>query len=336
MRLGLVGWASDTGVGMEIRDALRYLPVTATFYLDHPGKPPSSDFKGTIEGPSNLLLKMKAFVEKNQIDTILTWETPGSWDFPSLWQSKGIRWCCVVHYDWFSPKQLAAWKIAKIIVPFERAAASLRQGYGLESTVLHVPVDLERLPFRERRKAERFITIYGHGGPGDRRAVAQIMEAWGLMGPEAPPLVVRSQKPIKELEGVKLPHNVTLHAGNLRQVPDLYTEADVAVLPSKYEGVGLSLLEAQACGLPVITTDLEPMKLIAPEYLVAGQVGEIEIMQGHRVATCTPHPIALAGRVKDLLHKDISEPSRRARFRVQEQYSWAVLKDEWLNFLGKA
>ena len=49
MRLGLVGWASDTGVGMELRDALRYLPVTAVFYLDHPGKPPSIDFKGKTQ-----------------------------------------------------------------------------------------------------------------------------------------------------------------------------------------------------------------------------------------------------------------------------------------------
>ena len=72
MRLGLVGWASDTGVGMELRDALRYLPVTAVFYLDHPGKPPSIDFKGKTQGSSNLLPKMNAFLEENQIDTILS------------------------------------------------------------------------------------------------------------------------------------------------------------------------------------------------------------------------------------------------------------------------
>jgi glycosyltransferase involved in cell wall biosynthesis len=93
------------------------------------------------------------------------------------------------------------------------------------------------------------------------------------------------------------------------------------------------LIEAQACGLPVITTDMEPMRSIAPDYLVSGDVGKIEIMQHHWVATCTAHPAAIAERVKALVHQDISEASRTARFRVQEKFSWAVLKDQWISFL---
>lgn len=336
MRLGLVGWASDTGVGMELRDALRYLPVLSVFYMDHPGKPPSADFQGKTAGQSDLAVKMASFIDAHKLDTILTWETPGSWDFPALWARKNVRWFCVAHYDWFSPKQLAAWKTARIIVPFDQAGEGLREIYGLESTTIQVPVDLERLPFRERRKAERFVTVYGHGGPGDRRAILQIMEAWRMIGPEAPPLTVRSQKPIKEFENVKLPQNVTVEIGNLRKADALYAEGDVAVLPSKYEGVGLSLIEAQACGLPVITTNLEPMKSIAPEYLVEGILGHLEIMEGHQVVTCTPHAIALAARVKDVAHMDISDPSKRARFRAQERYSWAVLKDRWIKVLETA
>jgi len=332
MRLGLVGWASDTGVGMELRDALRYLPVTAVFYLDHPGKPPSIDFKGKTQGSSNLLPKMNAFLEENQIDTILSWETPGVWEFPALWQAKGIRWFCVAHYDWFAPKQIPAWKMARIIAPFGQAGLGLRMIYGLESTTLSVPVDLERLPFRERHKAERFVTVYGHGGPGDRRSIVQLMEAWRLMGDQAPPLLIRAQKVIKELEG-GLPANVTVHFENLLKASDLYADSDVALLPSKYEGVGLSLIEAQACGLPVITTDMEPMRSIAPDYLVSGDVGKIEIMQHHWVATCTAHPAAIAEKVKAFVHQDISEASRMARFRAQEKFSWAVLKDQWISFL---
>lgn len=330
----MVGWASDTGVGMELRDALRYLPVIGTFYLDHPGKPQSADFKGKTAGAGDLLPKMASFIETNQIDTILTWETPGSWEFPSLWHEKGVRWYCVAHYDWFAPKQIPAWKTAKIIAPFSQAGLGLRMIYGLESTTLAVPVDLERLPFRERHKAERFVTVYGHGGPGDRRAIVQIMEAWRLLGEQAPPLLVRAQKVIKELEG-SLPFNVTVHFENLSKASDLYTNSDVAILPSKYEGVGLSLIEAQACGLPVITTEMEPMKSIAPDYLVSGDVGKIEIMQDHWVATCTAHPSAIVERVKSLVNQDISEASKEARFRIQKDYSWAVLKDRWIDLLEK-
>lgn len=333
MRLGLVGWASDTGVGMELRDALRYLPVAATFYLEHPGKPKSADFKGETVS-YDLVRKMSEFLETSQVDTILTWETPGSWEFPALWEARGIRWFCVAHYDWFAPKQLTAWKAARILTPFSLAALGLKMIYGLDSTVLQVPVDLERLPFQQRKKAERFVTVYGHGGPGDRRSITQIMETWKLLGEQAPPLLVRAQKAIKELEE-GLPSTVTVHFENLARASDLYAESDVAILPSKYEGVGLSLMEAQACGLPVITTDMEPMRSIAPDYLVSGVVGKLEIMQDHWVATCTPSQTALAARILEIYRKDISEASQNARLRIQEKYSWSALKEEWIKVLEK-
>jgi glycosyltransferase involved in cell wall biosynthesis len=231
---------------------------------------------------------------------------------------------------------MAAWKTARLIAPFDAAKIGLRGAYGLDSTLLQVPVDLERIPYRHRSRAERFVTVYGHGGPFDRRAIREIVQAWASLGIEAPPLEVLAQKPIKELEGLELPPSVKIRVGNLPKPSELYQNADVAVLTSKYEGVGLSLIEAQAAGLPVIATDMDPMCRIAPSHLVLGQISEIEIMEGHKIAACTPDSTAIAGRVKELLHMDISEASRLARQRAQDRFSWSSLRNEWLNLLERA
>ncbi len=43
----------------------------------------------------------------------------------------------------------------------------------------------------------------------------------------------------------------------------LYSAADFLIMPSIYEGFGWPLIEAQACGTPVITTDRSPMRDVA-------------------------------------------------------------------------
>ena len=40
-----------------------------------------------------------------------------------------------------------------------------------------------------------------------------------------------------------------------KEMPDLYRSADALVLPSRGEGAGMPVLEAAACGVPVIATD---------------------------------------------------------------------------------
>jgi glycosyltransferase involved in cell wall biosynthesis len=45
----------------------------------------------------------------------------------------------------------------------------------------------------------------------------------------------------------------------------LYCKAEALLFLSLYEGFGWPIIEAQACGCPVITSDREPMKSIAGE-----------------------------------------------------------------------
>lgn len=60
---------------------------------------------------------------------------------------------------------------------------------------------------------------------------------------------------LQEAEGMGLKDNVIL-AGYRSDIPDVLNAADVFVFPSFHEGMPVSALEAMACGLPVICSEI--------------------------------------------------------------------------------
>jgi glycosyltransferase involved in cell wall biosynthesis len=99
-----------------------------------------------------------------------------------------------------------------------------------------------------------------------------------------------------------------------RELATLYGEAQVAVVPSLYEGFSLPAVEAMACGVPVVATTGGAL----PE--VVGNDGETGLL----VAPNDPGALAAAiGRLLD-------DPGLRARLgaagreRVLSRFTWAV------------
>lgn len=94
----------------------------------------------------------------------------------------------------------------------------------------------------------------------------------------------------------------------------LYGEAEVAVVPSLYEGFSLPAIEAMACGRAVVAT-------------TGGALPEVVGTDGTTALLVEPDdPEALAARIRTLL----DDPARRAamgvaaRARVMERFTWVV------------
>ena len=44
--------------------------------------------------------------------------------------------------------------------------------------------------------------------------------------------------------------------GNVADIPELYRQADIALLSTRHEGLSLSTIEAMASGIPLIVSDV--------------------------------------------------------------------------------
>lgn len=337
MNLALCGWCTDSGLGYEFRDALKHLPVSSAFVLKNNVKPTIvDDLRGTpcmqaSRGGVPDLQEMRRFLDRHRPDTILTWEIPGNWQFPQLWRSRGIRWIHVVHWDWFYPQYAKVYALAhRLIAPNELCQRELIK-HRLKTTMIPVPVDVDRFPFVQRTKADRFLSVTGFGGANGRRGLDEIVKAWEKM-PKAPKLVMPAQR---QPRGRFRPNQAyDLVVKPVRDPNELYQMGDVAVQLSRFEGVGLTFMEAQACGLVTIAVDAEPMNWLAPFKTVkVARTAGVKIA-GKTVQANIADPDHLVEIIRSLRGKDISELSLRGRKYIEENFSWQALQKSWIEALA--
>ena len=336
MKLAAVGFCNDSGVGRELVGAVRQLPFSSVFVLNNPDHrtrvdllPISSCY---IPKTPDTALEMRKFLDTHKPDSIITWDGPGHPEFASIWKQRGIRWMNVVHWDWFNPKAMDAWRGAHLISPNKMCQKLLFDHFGLKSTLLPIPVDTDRLTFRKRTEAAVFMSVYGTGGPHNRRSLPEIFLAWSEVT-NAPPLIIKAQVRPPEFDRYLAPPCVRLQVDDLPEPEDLYLTGDVTVQVSRYEGIGTSVLEAMACGLPVITTKCPPMTELGTELLVDPEETATIQLAGKDVTSYTPSVQKLREMVEYLGGRDISDLSERGRWRVEKDFSWNTLRPRWAALL---
>jgi glycosyltransferase involved in cell wall biosynthesis len=95
------------------------------------------------------------------------------------------------------------------------------------------------------------------------------------------------------------------------QVPVEVAQADVLVLPSHYDSFGIVLIEAMACGLPVVAT-----RCGGPEQLVPPEAGEL---------VPVGDPAALAAGLAAVLDRYATFDRAAIRHRVETRYDYRAL-----------
>lgn len=331
-RIGLVGWNTASGLGSCTRDAARNLPISRWLVPKHDRFPTLGKVGEceVIHSKRHDANAMRRFLLG--LDAVLAFET--EWYNGLLETARGMRVrSVVVAMSECLPPGCKGWPKLVDCVISPTLDCQRQVGHVLpQARYLPWPIDTQRFAFRQRTTCNRFVFSQGTGGRHDRKG-GDIVAAAARLAPEAP-ITVYTQMGQR---GMRLhvpltnwPSHVDVR-GMLQDETRLYDTGDVAVQPSRYEGLGLSLLESQACGLPLVTTDGPPMNEYEPFRVIPSTARKYAVKRETTGYDADPH--ALAETLRSLLGADLRHASLSAREFVERERSWDARRNDVLDLL---
>jgi len=331
VEVGLVGWATRTGIGYIDADLWELRVADRWLVPEHPllGVEPSlvetdaarirrcrvqddvDAYRAFLDGLSAVVFVERPFLR--------------GWDLVAEARAAGVITCCMPMMEALPPPWAAPW-VREVDVMWattrwcarrlrDLAVRAEARGYSCRwrDAILpaHWGVNLARFPFRERARCDAFVFCNGYGGRDQRKGSAVVAEA-ARLAPDVR-ILFRSQR-----AGLpRLPPNVTVLETETDERAALYAEGGILVAPSRWEGLGLQLYEAQASGMPLITSDAHPMVEAMPMAVIAGRT---VVSDPDAEAVFDADPADLARLMRRYAGGDLRAASRAARATVEEAF----------------
>jgi glycosyltransferase involved in cell wall biosynthesis len=226
-----------------------------------------------------------------------------------------MRW-----YGFVGMQRRVARQLEDLITVSQRAAADIVAQFGvapdrLRAIPVGVDVDLFRPPVGARVPG-RLVTITSAdvAMKGLSVLLQAVASAAGTVAELSLVVVGRPSKGTEALIGqLGLSGAVRFVSGlSDAALAELMSSAEIAVVPSLYEGFSLPAIEAMACGTPLVATDVGAL----PELIGEGSARGVLVRAGD------------APELSAALTSLLAAPSRRSRMgragraRAVEQYSW--------------
>ena len=158
-----------------------------------------------------------------------------------------------------------------------------------------------------------------------RKGVRLLLEAWRYLKPRAGELWLVGHAERHVLSGIPDVAGLRyLGPKPHAEIPGILKQCDVLVFPSYFEGFGLVILEAMACGIPVITTSATA----GPDIYSDGEGGWI---------TPPGDVVELTRVMRGCLENraGVVEAGRMAR-GIAEGFSWTAYGNRWMRILEDA
>lgn len=203
---------------------------------------------------------------------------------------------------------------------------NLDEHYGVgDALVVGNGVDTNVFHPENRDSGDSFVFSVGRLNHG--KGYPDVIEAMGRLASReetVPELVIAGDGPFRgsledQARTAGIRDRITfLGFRSQEELIPLYRDASVFVLPSRHEGLPTVLLEAMACGCPILATNVSG----SSEVVTDGENGVLV-------------PPGQPDRLADALSSLLQDPDRRAKFgrrarrTVEERFAWERIVDEF-------
>jgi len=283
------------------------------------------------------------WVKTNKLDAVVFFEY-------NQWVSDGnnlvqtAKDCGAKAYGWLVWEK---WTKAEDYRDYDRLLAStvtferfFRNNKIRKFTYVPYSIDLKEFPHPgEKTPHDEFVFFHpgGFGGVHNRKNTELVLDAFKKLDAKDTKLIITSQKSLPD--EYRDMTNVEVIDMNLsrKELIKLYYEADAVILPSKWESIGIPILESLAAGTPVIVPAAPPMdEFIVPGmngYTVSGDFKSYEDIGIYAIEVSAN---AVRNAMINMLNKSLyTLLSRNARYIIEEIYDLEKNKKHFLDFLEK-
>lgn len=251
-------------------------------------------------------------------------------------RSLGVKTVCVPMWEWFNGRD-KEWQLCDLFICPSNWSLQVVRKFNWQSSIrLPACLDMERFPNRAiSGPARLFVHNAGLVDPDDRKSTRETIEAFKRVKRDDIRLVVRLQKPA---DLPALDNRISVVTENLKNPAALYAEGEVAVQPSKLEGVGFMVLEPVLSGMPVITLDYPPMNefvrdrqlLVRKRWLKRRSYGSVWFKHAH---LRLPDIGDLARKIEWCAENDLASISKENRQWSESIFNRASLRSRYESVL---
>lgn len=348
-KLGLISYVNHSGLGSIAASFRKHLPLDSQFIIKHPikdvpGEPYDIGIPHTFGDLEPTKEQLNEYLDVCKPEIVIVVETPFNFDFFQIMYDKGIKVVLIPMIDSIEVKRFIPYeKYIDLVINFTKVGQGIyeKQLIGSDINGIHIPypIDTEYFCLDSNDTHYTFLHSEGYGGAGFRKSTDLVFSAFQQLSYvyKNISMKVNSQVGEKEHSQLRSIKGVIINSKEIDEAKITYEEGKIYIAPSRREGLGLPILEAMACGLPVITTDAPPMnEWFSKDYPLLVKVQcQTDLPYGD-IPMYTPNAYDLMKKMEfayknPKLMEQIGETNR---IIIQEKFSWDVLRDMYLEILN--